>query len=336
MTTDTTELEAGLLARINGAADLDALEAVRLAALGKRGAVTAAMKSLGRMMPEERRAQGPALNALKDAVARALAGRQGELEAAALARRLKDEAVDISLPVRPEKRGHIHPLTRTMGDIAQIFADMGFAQGHGPDVEDDWHNFTALNFPPDHPAREMQDTFFLDRAAGRVLRTHTSPVQIRHMTSHAPPLRTFSVGRTYRCDSDATHSPMFHQVEALYIDRGIHMGHLKACLRDFLRAYFGEDDVPMRLRPSYFPFVEPGAEVDIKRGDGSGRWMEVLGAGMVHPNVLRNCGIDPEVWQGFAFGAGIERLTMLREGLGDLRPMFASDPRWLAHYGAAA
>ena len=333
--TDSDTLKADLLARIAGADTLDALEAVRVEALGKKGAVTAALKGLGAMTPEQRREQGPALNALKDAVAGALEARKTELEAQALDARLRAEAVDITLPPRPEQRGHVHPLTRTMTDIARIFADMGFTHADGPDVEDDWHNFTALNFPENHPAREMQDTFFMNRAAGRVLRTHTSPVQIRHMTGRAPPFRIVSMGRTYRCDSDATHSPMFHQVEALVVGRDIHMGHLKGCLDHFLTTYFGEKEVPMRLRPSYFPFVEPGAEVDIRRSDTRG-WLEVLGCGMVHPNVLRNCGVDPDMWQGFAFGGGIERLTMLKLGISDLRPMFASDPRWLAHYGTAA
>jgi len=328
-------LQADLMARIAAADTLEALEAVRVEALGKKGAVTEVLKGLGAMTPDARREAGPRLNALKDAVVGALDARKSALEAAALAARLRAEAVDITLPPRPERRGHVHPLTRTMAELGRIFADMGFTHADGPDVEDDWHNFTALNFPENHPAREMQDTFFLSRAAGRVLRTHTSPVQIRHMTNREPPFRIVSMGRTYRCDSDATHSPMFHQVEALVIDRDIHMGHMKGCIDRFLSAYFETDDVPMRLRPSYFPFVEPGAEVDIRRGD-TGGWLEVLGCGMVHPNVLRNCGVDPDVWQGFAFGGGLERLTMLKLGIADLRPMFASDPRWLAHYGTAA
>ncbi|HBH25854.1 MAG TPA: phenylalanine--tRNA ligase subunit alpha [Rhodospirillaceae bacterium] len=332
---DVLALQERILAEVSAAGDAGALEAVRVAALGKKGSVTEALKRLGGMTPEERRERGPALNALKAAVAGAIESRRGALEAAALDARLATEAVDVTLPIRPERRGHIHPLTRTMENIAAIFGGMGFSRAEGPDVEDDWHNFTALNFPPDHPAREMQDTFFLDKAAGRLLRTHTSPVQIRHMQERQPPFRVISLGRTYRCDSDATHSPMFHQVEALYVDKGVHMGHLKGCLARFLAAYFGVEEVPMRLRPSFFPFVEPGAEVDI-RVPGADRWLEVLGCGMVHPNVLKNCGIDPDQWQGFALGAGLERLTMLKLGISDLRPMFASDPRWLAHYGEVA
>lgn len=331
----TYTLQKEILAEIAGAPDLIALESVRIAALGKKGRVTAALSALSAMTPEERRDKGPLLNALKDSILKALEARRTELENEALAARLTAEIIDITLPTRPERTGHIHPLTHTMERIGHIFADMGFEQVYGPDVEDDWHNFEALNFPPGHPAREMQDTFFLDKERVRLLRTHTSPVQIRYMMGRTPPFRIISMGRTYRCDSDATHSPMFHQVEALCIDKGIHMGHLKGCLATFLAAYFDVDKIPMRLRSSFFPFVEPGAEVDIQKGN-TNAWMEVLGCGMVHPNVLRNCGLDPDIWQGFALGAGLERLTMLKLGITDLRPMFASDPRWIAHYGEKA
>ena len=325
-----TDTKSKWLEKIAQVDCLDGLEALRLEALGKKGEISLAMRSIGKMDVEERKVKAPELNALKNDVARAIAERLEVLEDKALDDKIAAESVDITLPARARPRGSVHPITRTMKDLEKIFANMGFEQASGPDVEDDWHNFTALNFPPDHPAREMQDTFFLNREEGRLMRTHTSCVQIRHMMNAKPPFRVVSMGRTYRCDSDATHSPMFHQMEALVIGKDINMGHLKSCLQDFLRAYFDKEDVPMRLRPSFFPFVEPGAEVDIKGEKG---WMEVLGSGMVHPNVLKNCGINPDEWQGFAFGAGIERLTMLRDGLDDLRPMFDSDPRWLAHYG---
>jgi len=337
-------LQAELLAEVEGAATLDALEQVRITALGKKGRITAEMKTLGGLDPEARKETGQALNRVKDAVASALEGRKGELAAAALDARLAEERIDVSLPVRPEMRGRIHPITQTIDELTAIFAEMGFTVAEGPDIESDWYNFEALNFPPDHPARQDHDTFYLtpDEAGERkVLRTHTSPVQIRTMESQTPPIRIIVPGRTFRSDHDATHSPMFHQVEALVIDKKTHMGHLKGCLQDFCRAFFGIDDLPLRFRPSYFPFTEPSAEVDIgcSRAGGElkignyGDWLEILGSGMVHPNVLRNCGIDPDEYQGFAFGMGIERIAMLKYGIPDLRPFYDSDLRWMRHYG---
>jgi phenylalanyl-tRNA synthetase alpha chain len=299
------------------------------------------------MSPEDRRQVGQQLNALKDAVAAALDGRKSALDAAALDQRLARERVDVTLPVRPEATGRIHPISQTVDEIVAVFGEMGFTVAEGPDIEDDFHNFTALNFPPGHPARLMHDTFFLpEKADGSrfLLRTHTSPVQVRTMLKEKPPIRVIIPGRTYRCDSDMTHTPMFHQVEGLVVDKTTNMGHLKGCLIEFVRTYFEVDDVPVRFRPSFFPFTEPSAEVDIgcsrKGGElkiGAGAdWLEILGCGMVHPNVLTNCGIDPEVYQGFAFGMGIERIAMLKYGIPDLRTFFESDLRWLRHYGFAA
>lgn len=337
-------LSEELVAAAAGADSLDALEQIRVAALGKKGRITGLMKSLGGMTPDERKAAGAALNAVKDAVAAALEARREALQDAALDARLAAERVDVTLPARPETEGRIHPISQTMDEVTAIFAQMGFAVAEGPDVEDDFHNFTALNFPPDHPARLMHDTFFLpEKASGErlLLRTHTSPVQVRTMRKVEPPIRIIAPGRTYRCDSDMTHTPMFHQVEGLVIDRTTHMGHLKGCLVEFVRTYFEVDDVPVRFRPSFFPFTEPSAEVDIgcsrtggelKIGPGAG-WLEILGCGMVHPNVLKACGVDPETYQGFAFGMGVERLAMLKYGIPDLRTFFDSDLRWLRHYG---
>ena len=337
-------LSEELVAAAAGADSLDALEQIRVAALGKKGRITGLMKSLGGMTPDERKAAGAALNAVKDAVAAALEARREALQDAALDARLAAERVDVTLPGRPETEGRIHPISQTMDEVTAIFAQMGFAVAEGPDVEDDFHNFTALNFPPDHPARLMHDTFFLpEKASGErlLLRTHTSPVQVRTMRKVEPPIRIIAPGRTYRCDSDMTHTPMFHQVEGLVIDRTTHMGHLKGCLVEFVRTYFEVDDVPVRFRPSFFPFTEPSAEVDIgcsrtggelKIGPGAG-WLEILGCGMVHPNVLKACGVDPEIYQGFAFGMGVERLAMLKYGIPDLRTFFDSDLRWLRHYG---
>ncbi|MEQ8965774.1 MAG: phenylalanine--tRNA ligase subunit alpha [Azospirillaceae bacterium] len=348
-TDDRTALRDALLAEIAAAGDLDALEAVRLRALGKKGAITAAMKALGGMDPETRKAEGQALNALKDEVAAALEARKRDLEAEHLARRLEAERVDVTLPVRPEHQGRIHPITQTVEEMVAIFADMGFAVAEGPDIEDDFHNFTALNIPPEHPARQMHDTFYLpgrpategQEAQDVVLRTHTSPVQVRTMLSTEPPIRVIAPGRTYRSDYDQTHTPMFHQIEGLVIDETTHMGHLKGCLMEFARAYFGIEDLPVRFRPSFFPFTEPSAEMDIgcrrsadtlELGD-HGDWLEILGCGMVHPRVLEMCGIDSTRYQGFAFGMGVERPAMLKYGIPDLRTFFEADLRWLKHYG---
>ncbi|MGQ9364719.1 phenylalanine--tRNA ligase subunit alpha [Azospirillum sp. ST 5-10] len=337
-------LKNELLTLVNEAPDLAALEEVRVAALGKKGRVTGLMKELGGLSPDERRARGAALNALKDEIAAAIDARKAGLQAAHLAARLEAERVDVTLPVRPETQGRIHPISQTVDELVAIFAEMGFAVAEGPDIEDDFHNFTALNFPPGHPARDMHDTFYLpDRADGArmLLRTHTSPVQVRTMLNAKPPIRIIAPGRTYRSDYDMTHTPMFHQVEGLVIDESTHMGHLKGCLVDFCRAFFDVDDLPLRFRPSFFPFTEPSAEVDIgcsrKGGElklgNYGDWLEILGCGMVHPNVLEACGIDSSRYQGFAFGMGIERIAMLKYGIPDLRTFFEADLRWLKHYG---
>ena len=341
------QLRAELAAAVAGAGDLAALEEARVAALGKKGRITGLMKTLGGLSPEERRDAGAALNALKDEISAAIDARRRELERAALDARLEAERVDITLPARPEPRGHLHPISQTIDELIAIFGDMGFSVAEGPDIEDDFHNFTALNFPPGHPAREMHDTFYLpegEDGTPRLLRTHTSPVQVRTMMRQKPPIRVIIPGRTYRSDHDMTHTPMFHQVEGLVIDESTHMGHLKGCLIEFCRAFFGIDDLPLRFRPSFFPFTEPSAEVDIgcsrKGGElkigNYGDWLEILGCGMVHPNVIRNCGLDPDRYQGFAFGMGIERIAMLKYGIPDLRTFFEADLRWLRHYGFAA
>jgi len=297
--------------------------------------------------PDERRTAGPLLNGLKDRISQAIDARRGTLEEAALEARLQEEHIDLTLPTRPEMTGSVHPVSQVTEEIIAIFADMGFALAEGPDIEDDFHNFTALNMPPEHPARQMHDTFYLSGeqdGTRKLLRTHTSTVQIRAMMSQPPPHRIIVPGRTYRSDSDITHTPMFHQVEGLVIDRTTHMGHLKGCLIEFVRAFFDVDDLPYRFRPSYFPFTEPSAEMDIgcARGDGELRigagdeWLEILGCGMVNPRVLENCGVDPNEYQGFAFGMGIDRIAMLKYGIPDLRAFFDSDLRWLRHYGFSA
>ncbi|HIJ38263.1 MAG TPA: phenylalanine--tRNA ligase subunit alpha [Rhodospirillaceae bacterium] len=340
---DLDRIRSEALADI-AAADLEGLETTRVALLGKKGAITALMRSLGDMGPEERRNAGLALNALKDVISTALDQRKARLDAERLDQRLARERVDVTQPARPDRVGRIHPISQTIDEVVAIFGQMGFAVAEGPDIEDDFHNFTALNFPPGHPARLMHDTFFLpEKSDGSrfLLRTHTSPVQVRTMRKQAPPIRVIIPGRTYRCDSDMTHTPMFHQVEGLVIDKTTTMGHLKGCLIEFVKTYFEVDEVPVRFRPSFFPFTEPSAEVDIgcsraggelKIGAGAD-WLEILGCGMVHPNVLRNCGIDPDEYQGFAFGMGIERIAMLKYGIPDLRTFFESDLRWLHHYG---
>jgi len=329
------------------AASPAALEEVRVKALGKSGEVSALMKGLGALSPDERREPGAKLNAVKDAVAAAIEARRAALQEAELDERLKTERVDVTLPARPEPEGRLHPISQTVDEIVAIFGAMGFRVAEGPDIEDDFHNFTALNIPPEHPARQMHDTFYIQGAdgtggpGGKLLRTHTSPVQIRTMKDSKPPIRIIAPGRTYRVDSDMTHSPMFHQVEGLVVDESTHMGHLKGCLTEFCRAYFGVADLKLRFRPSYFPFTEPSAEVDIgcsrKGGElkiGAGDdWLEILGCGMVHPKVLEMCGVDSTRYQGFAFGMGIERMAMLKYAIPDLRTFFDADLRWLRHYG---
>lgn len=338
-------LEGEANAAIAGAADEVTLDAVRVDFLGKKGRVSLLMRGLGKMSPEERQVMGPALNGLKDRLNTAIAARKTVLEDAALDARLASETVDVTLPPMPEVRGCVHPVSQVMDEIIAIFAEMDFVLAEGPDIETDFNNFTALNFPVGHPAREMHDTFFLEETDENgdryVLRTHTSPVQVRTMLAQKPPIRIIAPGRTYRCDWDATHTPMFHQVEGLVIDKATHMGHLKGCLLEFVSAFFEVDAVEAQFRPHFFPFTEPSAEMDVryeKVGDeiriGQGeKWMEILGCGMVHPNVLKHCGLDPDEYQGFAFGAGIDRLAMLKYGMSDLRPFFEPDPRWLSHYG---
>ncbi len=337
---------AEMLSDIASAPDLGALEALRVSTLGKSGSVTAMLKSLGPMSPEERAEKGPPIHALREAVTAAIAERKAVLESAELERKLATERIDLTLPAPETPIGSVHPVSQVMDELAEIFADLGFAVAEGPEIEDEWHNFTALNMPENHPARAMQDTFYIEGEHERplVLRTHTSPVQIRTMQSQPPPIRIIAPGRVYRSDSDATHTPMFHQIEGLVIDRGIHLGHLKWTLETFLRAFFERDDVVLRMRPSYFPFTEPSAEVDVgwsmEKGrrvvGGSEGWMEVLGSGMVHPKVIAACGLDPDEWQGFAFGTGVDRLAMLKYGMDDLRAFFDADLRWLKHYGFRA
>ena len=343
---DLTQLEQEILGGIAAAGDEASLEAVRVGALGKSGSVSALLKTLGGMTPDERRTKGAAINNLKDRVAAAIAERREALKSAALNARLNTETVDVTLPVReaPHESGRVHPISQVIDELTAIFADMGFAVAEGPDIETDSNNFTKLNFPEGHPAREMHDTFYFNPkpdGSRLLLRTHTSPVQIRTMEAQKPPIRVIIPGRTYRSDSDQTHTPMFHQVEGLVIDKTAHLGHLKWILEEFCKAFFEVDQVKMRFRPSFFPFTEPSLEVDIqcKREKGEIRfgegndWLEILGCGMVHPNVLRNCGIDPSEYQGFAWGLGIDRIAMLKYGMPDLRQFFEADARWLSHYG---
>ncbi len=343
---DIDDLETSLSAAIDAAADEAALEAVRVGALGKKGSISDLLKTLGTMNPDERKTRGAAVNALKDRVGEALAARRTVLKAAALTARLAAETADVTLPLwsSPANEGRIHPISQVTDELTAIFADMGFAVAEGPDVESDFYNFTALNFPEGHPAREMHDTFFFnpkEDGTRHLLRTHTSPVQVRTMLSQKPPIRIIAPGRTYRCDSDQTHTPMFHQVEGLVIDETSTIGTLKWVLEEFCKAFFEVPNVEMRFRPSFFPFTEPSMEVDIrcdrsgsevKFGEGDD-WLEILGCGMVHPNVLRNCGLDPDRYQGFAFGMGIDRIAMLKYGMNDLRAFFDADARWLKHYG---
>ena len=361
--TDLDQMREHMLVAIDATMGLDALDAVRIEATGKQGTITALLKTLGGMTPDQRRSEGPRIHALRTAIDDAIATRKTTLERKALDRQLANETLDMTLPGDVPAAGTVHPVSQVMDELAEIFADLGFAVATGPEIEDDWHNFSALNIPESHPARAMHDTFYLEqktetaldgqfpssngeRATGdaprkMLLRTHTSPVQIRTMLEQKPPIRIIAPGRTYRSDSDATHTPMFHQVEGLVIDKGITLGHLKWTLETFLKAFFERDDVVLRLRPSYFPFTEPSAEVDVgftvtngKRViGGADGWMEVLGSGMVHPRVIRACGLDPQEWQGFAFGCGIDRLAMLKYGMDDLRAFFDGDIRWLKHYG---
>jgi phenylalanyl-tRNA synthetase alpha chain len=357
--TDIAALESENLARIDGAADLAALEEARVAQLGKSGNVTLLARTLGGLSLEERKTLGPQINQMRDRLTARIEARKAELEAAELEARLLADRVDLSLPAPPRRRGGVHPTMQVMDEMIAVFADMGFGVAEGPDIETDFNNFTALNFPPKHPAREMHDTFFLPPDANgdrKVLRTHTSPVQVRVMhrtneklpgwiaSGQEPPIRIIVPGRTFRQDSDQTHTPMFHQIEGLVIEKGIHMGHLKWTLETFISRFFETDRVTTRFRPHHFPFTEPSAEMDVqcdrsggevKIGEGAD-WLEILGCGMVHPNVLRNCGLDPDVWQGFAFGCGVDRLGVLKYGMPDLRDMFAADVRWLAHYGFSA
>jgi phenylalanyl-tRNA synthetase alpha chain len=337
-------LQSELESMIANAEDMDALEQIRISALGKKGQITALMKDLGKLDPEKRKAAGKELNILKQIVSNLLDVRKNDLENIDLESRLAGEKIDVTLPIRPEEMGTIHPISQTTDELISIFGEMGFVVAEGPSIEEDWYNFTALNIPIDHPARQEHDTFYINaKKEGQrmVLRTHTSPVQIRTMQSQKPPIRIIVPGRTYRCDHDATHSPMFHQLEGLVIDQTTHMGHLKGCLIEMCKTFFAMDELPVRFRPSYFPFTEPSAEVDIgcsfkggtlKIGEGED-WLEVLGSGMVNPNVLENCGIDSNKYQGFAFGMGIERMAMLKYGIPDLRTFYESDLRWLKHYG---
>ncbi len=345
---NTAEIKKEITGLIDAANDLASLEEVRITALGKKGKITSLMKTLGGMEPDARKSAGQELNVLKTEIAGLIDGQAKMLKRQELDQRLENEKLDITLSPRPEAQGKIHPISQTMEELITIFGDMGFSLAEGPDIEDDYHNFTALNFPPGHPAREMHDTFYLPddpeesgEAAKKVLRTHTSSVQIRAMENQKPPVKMICMGRTYRSDYDITHTPMFHQCEGLMIDKNTHMGHLKGCLMDFVRKYFEIDDLPVQFRPSFFPFTEPSAEMDIgcSRKDGGLKigsgdsWLEILGCGMVHPNVIKNFGLDPDEYQGFAFGMGIERIAMLKYGIPDLRTFFEGDTRWLDHYG---
>ncbi|WP_420144048.1 phenylalanine--tRNA ligase subunit alpha [Sphingobium sp.] len=349
--TEISALKAGLIADIDAAVTLDALEALRVGALGKSGVVTGLLKTLGPMSPEERMEKGPPIQDLRESVTAALAGKKAALEQAALGAKLASEKVDMTLPADAAPQGSVHAVSQVMDELAEIFADLGFSVATGPEIEDDWHNFTALNIPETHPARAMHDTFYFPDEEGQkmLLRTHTSPVQIRTMMTQEPPIRIIAPGRVYRSDSDATHTPMFHQIEGLVIDKGITLGHLKWTLETFLKAFFEREDIVLRLRPSYFPFTEPSVEVDVGYtltngqrvigGDGDaagGGWLEVLGSGMVNRRVIEACGLDPDEWQGFAFGTGVDRLAMLKYGMNDLRAFFDGDLRWLKHYGFSA
>ena len=341
---DYEQLKNEILEKIDECSTLEALEDVRVESLGKKGSLSLLMKQLGSIEPDKRRETGQKLNLIQKEVLATIENKKEVLRKDHINKKLANESVDITLPIRPETHGKIHPLSKTIDEVISIFAQMGFTVAEGPDIESDYYNFSALNIPPEHPARQEHDTFYFnpDEDGNRkVLRTHTSPVQIRTMQKIKPPLRVIVPGRTYRSDHDSTHSPMFHQCEGLVIGDNLNMSHLKGCLIEFCRVFFGVDDLPVRFRPSYFPFTEPSAEVDIgcskKNGElkiGSGdEWLEILGSGMVNPRVLENCGIDPSEHQGFAFGMGLERIAMLKYGIPDLRPFFDSDLRWMKHYG---
>ena len=345
---DLKELESTLLNKVKSSDSLRNLDNIRVSILGRKGEITEYMKSLSALGNDERKKAGQNLNSLKSSIIEAISVRQNELEAEELEGRLLKEKSDVTLPIRPKTKGSIHPVSQAMEECVAIFGQMGFSVAEGPDIEDDFHNFTALNIPPEHPARQMHDTFYLpesDEGEKLVLRTHTSPVQIRTMENSSPPIRIIAPGRTYRSDSDSTHTPMFHQIEALVIDEETHMGHLKGCIIDFCRAFFGIPDLPVRFRPSHFPFTEPSMEVDIgcsrendelkigNFGDGANNWLEIMGSGIVHPKVLEFGGINPQEYQGFAFGLGIDRIAMLKYGIPDLRTFFDADLRWLSHYG---
>ncbi|WP_127145035.1 phenylalanine--tRNA ligase subunit alpha [Pelagibacterium montanilacus] len=346
MSDTIADLSASLLRDIAAADSETALEAVRVSALGKKGSISALLASLGKMSPEERKTAGPAINGLKTEIGAQIEARRDALRAQALEKRLAAETLDVTLPLRPapSATGRIHPVSQVIDEITAIFSDMGFAIAEGPDIETDYYNFTALNFPEGHPAREMHDTFFFapdETGTRKLLRTHTSPVQIRTMETVAPPIRVVMPGRTYRNDSDQTHTPMFHQVEGLVIDKSSHIGQLRWVLEEFLKAFFEVESVTLRFRPSFFPFTEPSMEVDVqcdrsgnevRIGEGSD-WLEILGCGMVHPNVIANAGLDPDVYQGFAWGMGIDRIAMLKYGMADLRAFFDADVRWIEHYG---
>lgn len=351
---DLNAIETQARASIEAAADNAALDAVRVEFLGKQGSVSALLKTLGKMTPEERQENGPKIQALRAAVADGIAAKKADLDSAELDAKLAANTLDLTLPAPDAPKGSVHPVSQVMDELAEIFSDLGFAVATGPEIEDDWHNFTALNMPESHPARAMHDTFYFPDTAPKggkmLLRTHTSPVQVRTMIKEGAPLRIIAPGRVYRSDSDATHTPMFHQVEGLVIDKNIHLGHLKWTLETFLKAFFETDDIVLRLRPSYFPFTEPSVEVDVgfaidakgKRtlggsGDAAGHgWMELLGSGMVNRRVIESAGLDPQEWQGFAFGVGVDRLAMLKYGMDDLRAFFDGDVRWLKHYGFSA
>ncbi|MBQ8436309.1 MAG: phenylalanine--tRNA ligase subunit alpha [Alphaproteobacteria bacterium] len=340
-------LKAELLTQVNTANNVKELEDIRVAILGKKGRITELMKTLGTLSQEEKIALGKGLNILKSEVEKALSDQKSTLETKELEAKLAAEKIDVTLPIRPENQGRLHPISQIYEEVVAIFGQMGFSVAEGPDIEDQFHNFNALNMPANHPARQMQDTFYIpnpdsdDFDDSFVVRTHTSPVQIRTMEKKELPIRIVAPGRTYRSDYDATHTPMFHQIEGLVIDKNITMAHLKGCLYDFIKAFFELDEIPVRYRPSFFPFTEPSAEMDIgclktktelKIGAGTD-WLEILGCGMVHPNVLRAGGINPDEYQGFAFGLGLDRLAMLKYGIPDLRTFFESDVRWLKHYG---
>jgi len=343
------DLKTKYLDLIGKAADENSLEDLRVAALGKKGEISLQMRELGKMTPEERQTAGPALNALKDEINSALVAKKAALADAALDARLRDEWLDVTLPSRVRGQGTIHPISQVTDEVTAIFADMGFSVAEGPQIESDHYNFDALNIPGHHPARAEMDTFYTHRKEGdnrppHVLRTHTSPVQIRSMEATGAPTRIICPGRVYRADYDQTHTPMFHQIEGLAIDKDISMANLKWVLEEFVKSYFEVDNVDIRFRASHFPFTEPSAEVDIrcsweggtlKVGEGDD-WLEILGSGMVHPKVMQAGGIDPNEWQGFAFGMGIDRIAMLKYGIPDLRAFFDSDLRWLRHYGFAA